>query len=245
MQKHDFWIDPPVMNAAGSLGFAPDWRSRKDWGRFGVFVTNPISLTRRSPSQGRRYAPFAGGFVLHTGYPNPGFNAALRRFAPAWARSDLPVIVHLLAQDAEEVSQMAPRLEGREGVIGIELGLPPGIDRNAMRRMLAAASGELLVVARLPFEQALELAPAAAEAGAAAVSLSPPRGSLPAPDGKRIEGRLYGPAVLPFALQAVLALADLGLPILAAGGIYSEEAIRAFIDAGAVAVQLDSWLWLE
>jgi dihydroorotate dehydrogenase (NAD+) catalytic subunit len=245
MAKYDFWIDPPVMNAAGSLGFVPDWRSGHEWSRLGAFVTHPVSLGPRTPTRGTRFVPFAGGFLLHTGYPNPGFNAALNRFGPAWARSNLPVIVHLLAQNPDEVAQMVQRLEGKEGVIGIELGLPAGIDAESAKLLLEAAAGELLLVACLPFEQALSLASVAGVAGATAISLRPPRGALPDSDGQLIEGRLFGPAIFPLALQLTRQLAASGLPVLAAGGVYCESDLRTLLDAGAAAVQLDSWLWLD
>ncbi len=244
MPKSDLFINPPLMNAAGSLGFAPDQRSGRDWSRLGAFVTNPISSGRRSPAQGTRFAPYPGGFLLHTGYPNPGFNAALRRYAPTWRRSPLPVIVHLLAQNPEEAASMLRRLEGREGVMGIELGLPPGVESEAARRLVEAAQGEVALIVRLPLEQALELAPAVIAAGAAAVSLGAPRGVLPDADGRLVEGRLYGPAVFPQALQAVRQLARLELPVIACGGVYTERHASLLLEAGATAVQLDASLWM-
>lgn len=244
MPKYDLEISPPVLNAAGSLGFAPDRRSGQDWTRFGAFVTNPISMKARSPAQGARCLPFAGGFLLHTGYPNPGFRAALTRYAPVWGRGELPVFVHLLAERPDELAEMARRLETVEGVMGIELGLPPGLDEAAARQMVEAALGELALIVRLPFEQALELGRGVIEAGAAAVSLGAPRGMLPGLEGRRVEGRLYGPAVFPQALQLTRQLAEQGLPLIAGGGVYSDEQAAAMLAAGARAVAWDAALWL-
>jgi len=245
MPKADLFFTPPFMNAAGSLGFAPDRRRRSDWSRFGAFVTNPISFGRRSPAQGTRFVAYPGGFLLHTGYPNPGFSAALQRYAQSWERSPLPVIVHLLAQSPGEAASMLRRLEGREGVMGVELGLPPGVTGDAARLLVEASQGELVLIVRLPMEQALELAPVVFAAGAAAVSLGAPRGALPDATGRVIEGRLYGPAVFPLALQVVRQLARLDVPVIASGGLYSERKANLFLDAGAAAVQWDARLWLE
>jgi dihydroorotate dehydrogenase (NAD+) catalytic subunit len=182
--------------------------------------------------------------LLHTGYPNPGLTAALQRFAPAWSRSSLPVIVHLLAQNPDEVAHMLRRLEGKEGVQGIELSLPPDIEMEAARGLVQAALGEIVLIVRLPMEQALELAPFVIAAGAAAVSLGPVRGALTDGTGKVVEGRLYGPSVFPLALQVTRQLARLNLPVIAAGGVYTEQNIRQLLDASAAAVQLDASLWL-
>ena len=245
MPKSDLLVRPPLMNAAGSLGFVPNRRSGRDWKRFGAFFTNPISLGPRTPSHGCRYMPFPGGFLLHTGYPNPGLQAALRRYAPAWARSSLPVVVHLLAQEPGELARIVRRLEGVEGVMGVEVGLPPGVDASLARQLVQAALGEMILIVRLPFEQAVDLGVLAVQAGAAAVSLGAPRGALPGPDGKPVEGRLYGPAVFPQALHLTRQLAGLGLPVIAGGGVYSGQDARVLLEAGAVGVQLDASLWLE
>jgi dihydroorotate dehydrogenase (NAD+) catalytic subunit len=101
----------------------------------------------------------------------------------------------------------------------------------------------LNVVARVELSQVLELAPALARAGASAVSLAPPRGALPEPDGVLFSGRLYGPAVFPQSLYAVKELVRAGVPVIAGGGVYSPADVKALLAAGALAVQLDTALW--
>ena len=86
MAKQDLKFDPPVMNAAGSLGFSPERYTPIDWSKLGAFVTNPISLLPRTPAQGGRFTSYTGGFLLHTGYPNPGFRQVVRRYARKWSQ---------------------------------------------------------------------------------------------------------------------------------------------------------------
>ncbi|MBN1668538.1 MAG: hypothetical protein JW862_15695, partial [Anaerolineales bacterium] len=212
--KLDLYLASPVMNAAGTLGFAPNRRGAIDVSQLGAFVTNPISLAPRSPASGRRYQPTAGGFLLHTGYPNPGLSRVVRQQRRSWAQAGLPVIVHLLAQEPDSLHQMVLRLEGLENVMGIELGLPPELEQGTAQALVRAAIGELPVIARVHLEQVLAepalvlaLLETILQAGASAISLGAPRGSLAQPDGKRFSGRLYGPAVFPLALRAVENLA--------------------------------------
>jgi dihydroorotate dehydrogenase (NAD+) catalytic subunit len=245
--KFDLAFTPPFMNAAGSLGYAPDPHGPVELARLGAFVTNPISMERRTPAHAVRYAEYPGGFLLHNGHPNAGFNVVLRRYAPVWRRSPLPVIVHLLPAHPDEAARMARRLEGLPGVGGVEIGLPPEAEPGAAVEMARAAAGELPVVLRLPLGRAEALAAAVAAdrvgAGVAAFSLGPPRGVLPIAGGAFASGRLYGPGIFPLALAAVQAMAAAGLPVIAAGGIYSSDQAQAMLAAGALAVQLDTVLW--
>jgi dihydroorotate dehydrogenase (NAD+) catalytic subunit len=137
--------------------------------------------------------------------------------------------------------------------MGIELGLPPGVDTSTARQMIEAALGEMLLIVRLPESSPvgagpLSLAAIALQSGAGALSLGPPRG-LAWQTGSRskqpdlIEGRIFGPAVLPTALYCVHELAGAGLPVIGSGGIYSDEAVQAMLAAGASAVQVDTALW--
>ncbi len=90
MPKYDLDISPPLMNAAGSLGFVPEPNGPVNLKQLGAFITNPISFQARTPARTRTSLPYAGGFLLHSGYPNPGLRAAVRRYAARWARSSLP-----------------------------------------------------------------------------------------------------------------------------------------------------------
>ncbi len=245
MSKHDLSFIPPVMNAAGSLGFTPDLHRSLDWTQLGAFITNPISLQPRTPAHGTRYSDYPGGFLLHTGYPNPGLKQVLRQHARHWLHAPVPVIVHLLGGSPGELSEMVRRLENVEGVSGLEVGFPYEADIAMLTACLQSAGGELPLIAQLPPEHAEVLAPLAIQAGAAMVSLSAPRGLLPIQGGDLVQGRLFGPAVFPAALKAVSSLAQLGIPTIGRGGIYTQEHVQAMQRAGAVAVQLDSVLWRE
>jgi dihydroorotate dehydrogenase len=231
------------MNAAGTLGFALDPDAPPAWTHWGAFVTNPISAGRRSPANGMRYRPYSGGFLLHSGYPNPGLKTVVRHNKARWRRAAPAVIAHLLGIDPQEISWMVAHLEGLEGVMGVEVGLPPGVSTEEAASLVQSAVGELPVIVRLPMENAAVIAGSLAGIEVAAFSLAPPRGSLPLPDGARITGRLYGPGVYPMALRTVEELSRIGLPVIGAGGVYRPEEAEAMLRAGALAVQLDAILW--
>ncbi len=246
ISRQDLTLGSPWMNAAGTLGFRPA-RANQPWPwpvEAGAFVTNPISLRRRTPAEERALLRYPGGFLLHTGLPNPGMRAALNEYGQRWARSQTPVWVRLLAQSPDEVARMVEMLEGQEGVTALELGIPPGSTAQDALGLVAATGVELPVVVNVPVTEAgAEWLMELPYTGASAISLSGPRGALPGPNGRLVTGRLYGPALFPLALAGVRAAQKTGLPVIAGCGVYRLEDGEALLAAGAWAVQVDTALW--
>src|SRR5512147_84366 len=181
--KRDLYFSKPLMNAAGSLGFAPDLQTREvvetSQVSFGAFVTNPLSLRPRQPAAKPEVIEYPGGFLLHSGLPNPGFNAGVRKYASRWDRSDLPVIVHLMADRPEETQYMVQALEMQENVMAAELGFAPLLANDILLLTLEMCLGELPLIFSLPIEQVLSLGPRLMQEGAQAISIAAPRGALP------------------------------------------------------------------
>ena len=199
----DLDLSTPWMNAAGAAGFTPP--ERWPWPEpAGAWVTNPLSLSPRSPAENRSAVIFPGGALLHSGLPIPGMNSVLGRNAAAWARSPLPAWVHIFGRTPEDIHQMVLRLEGVEGVAAFELGISEDLAGKDALAWVEAASGELPLVVNLSMERAAEdWLDDLARLGASAISLRGPRGALAGADGRLVNGRLYGPALLPQLFTAL------------------------------------------
>ncbi len=245
MSKRDLYFSKPLMNAAGSLGFAPDFRGIKDIGGldFGAFVTNPFSLRPRLPTAKPAVIEHAGGFLLHTGLPNPGFNVGLKKYSAKWSRADLPIIIHLMADRPEETQRMVRMLETQENVMAVELGFAPLLANDLILLTLEMCSGEIPLIFSLPIEQILSLGPRLIQEGAQAISIAAPRGALKTDHSSLITGRLYGPSLFPQTFETVYSAARIGLPIIGGGGVWSKEDVEAMLSVGALAVQVDAVLW--
>ncbi len=244
MPKRDLIFSKPLMNAAGMLGFAPDTRAPIRWEDLGAFVTNPISFRPRKGAASPALMEYPGGLLMHSGLPNPGLPAALKRFGRRWQEDALPIIVHLMADRPEQTRQMVQALEGLENVMAVELGFAPLLAPDIIALAVEMCRGELPVIVALPAEQILQLGGRLLDLGAAALSLAAPRGALPKEDGVLVAGRMFGPALFPRALEVVREAAKLGLPVIGAGGVTSQVEMRAMLGAGALAVQMDTAFWL-
>jgi 2,4-dienoyl-CoA reductase-like NADH-dependent reductase (Old Yellow Enzyme family) len=138
---------------------------------------------------------------------------------------------------------MISRLEGLEGVAGIELGIPPKCEPAQAVNIVQAAIGELPLIVRVPLERAGIFAAALAESPLLAISLAAPRGAVFDSQSQAVEGRQFGPGVFPSALASAREVIDTGVPLIAAGGIYEPEQVAALLEMGATGVQLDAVLW--
>lgn len=247
MPKQDLTFQSAIVNSAGMLGFAPDPRKTPNYDQLGAFFTNPISLLPRSPTETRCAIPFPGGVLLHSGFPNPGLAKVVSKYRRQWSISSIPVIPHLMVDDAQNMSAMLDILEDLEGVTGIEVSFKPGCELQMMAQVLRSALTEWPVIAQLEIEQMQTLMPLLQDCGLSAVSLVPKRGRLPFPgkdgDPHLVSGRLFGSALFPQALVDLEKALDYGVPVIASGGVTTSVQVEQMLKAGAFAVQVDTILW--
>ncbi len=227
------------MNQAGTLGYSP---MASDVQNTTVFVTNPVSPRARVPSTDRNLIPFPGGFLLHTGLPNAGWNSIRRKYAEHWAQSTIPIWVHVFSQDPDELKRLVRDCEELEGVAAIELGLPPACPRDWMQQLVHAARGELPLVVNIPLGEDHSLFRNMPD-DVSAITLGAPRGSLPANEGhKVIHGRLHGPGLFPLLLEGLINLKQVDIPVIL-GGICNRQDAKTALRCGAAAVQMDRLCW--
>lgn len=234
--KRSLTLSNPLILASGSL----------DGSAIGAVITSPLTLTPRAAGPAPRLVEVPGGFMLRTGGANPGLAHLLREEARTWASSPCPVIVSFATQAEPHWPEMAARLERVTGVAGIELLFNPVMDAARAVRALRAAT-DLPVLAKLDLDNAHNVAASCVAAGANALVIGrAPRGMAIVREHTWY-GRLYSPAIHPIALRAVAEIAalDLGVPLVGCGGVHTAGDVRAFLSAGAAAVEIDSAAWID
>jgi dihydroorotate dehydrogenase (NAD+) catalytic subunit len=236
----------PLIAASGPFGYGVEVADDLDLTAIGALVTRSTSL-RASHGQtavGPRIVEVSGGIVNGAGFPNPGLDAVLERFASTWARWPTPVILSLVAHSAGDVVESLKRLEAESGISAIELNLR---DEATAARVTDAArrATDLPLIAKLPprvddirsTARALVDAGAdalAAIAGVPALALAADRSS---PAFGSSGGLLSGPAIRPIALGAVFELAQaIESPVIGIGGVATLDDVLDYLAAGASAV---------
>lgn len=247
----------PVLTAAGCGGSGPELAPFTDLTTLGGFVTRSITLDPRPGGPVPRVVESPAGLVTATGLPNPGVDQFLATELPWLLQRRVRVFASIAGRSHAEYTQLARRLTEAPGLTGIEinlaapdaaaLGLADLRDPFQAAGLIGACRRELprgvLLLVKLGLDpaHAVEAARIAADAGADAVVLG---NAVPAamPDGRA--AGLGGPAITPVALRCVAdvhaALPELTL--VGCGGIATTDDARAFLAAGATAVQVGTAL---
>ena len=189
--KSPLTVNNPVLLASGVAGYdGGPYSGVIDLSKLGAIVTNPLTWRPRHAANGPRVVPLPAGVLVHTGLPNPGVRRAIKLYR-ALGAEPAPVIAHVVATTVEDVAASVAELERCEAIAGIELGLHDRATPRDVELILRAAQDATMLplMVRLPLYTALDLAPAAQDAGAGALVVSaPPRGTVRDP----LSGQLAG-----------------------------------------------------
>jgi dihydroorotate dehydrogenase (NAD+) catalytic subunit len=229
----------PIMAAAGAVRVADLLAADA----LGAVVTP--SYTRRAHAGRPAVAhETVGGVLLSPATSSRAIGAVLKRQAPAWPGARPLVVVSLLVDERGEYAAAAAELEGVRGAAAIELNVAwgaadglvaedPALVRHAVRQVGQVC--RLPVIVKLPFDLADPEATLAAcrDVGAVAAVVA---AGMPTGDGMYL-----GPATFPLVLELVRRLARRApLPLVACGGVATAAQARAYLGAGAAAVQVGS-----
>jgi dihydroorotate dehydrogenase (NAD+) catalytic subunit len=245
----------PLLAASGSMGYGVEVADAVDLARLGALVTRGTTRKPRAGYPAPRTADVPAGLLLGMGLQNPGIEAVLERYAPAWARWTMPVIVNLCGESAGDVVEMARRLEGVPGIAGIELNLSCANGGRAAFGLDDGAAGSLVTAVRRATELPLiakltaaafdvrAIARAVEDAGADAISaINTMPGLALASDrtGPALAsgyGGICGPALRPHGLRVVWEIAQVvEVPVIGIGGVSTIDDVLDYLAAGASAV---------
>jgi dihydroorotate dehydrogenase (NAD+) catalytic subunit len=248
----------PVMVASGTFGYAREMAGLVDLARLGAIVPKTITPQPRAGNVPWRTVETAAGMLNSIGLDNDGIEAFIAGHLPYLRSVGAPIVVSIAGHDLAEFVDMAGRLDGLSGVAAIELnvscpnvsgGVDFGIDPQMCERVVRgvrAACG-LPVLAKLTpnVSDIAEVARAAEQGGADALSVINTCLGL-AVDWRRRKpllgngmGGLSGPAIKPIALRCVYQVSRaVSIPVVGVGGIATIDDVLEFLVAGATAVQV-------
>lgn len=246
----------PVMPASGCFG--PELEDLIELSCLGAVVTKTVFSSIRSGNPAHRLAEATDGMLNSVGIPSVGLDRWRREVLPRYQSCDPPLVVSLgglseqdffeaaaaladLDADAFELNLSCPNLEAG----GLELGADP----NAVARIVAGVREVTSqpVIAKLTPNTSIvaQLAHAAADAGAAAVTVANTLVGMAVdlhrrrPSLGNAIGGMSGPPMKPLILRMVWQVAQaVDVPIIACGGITGAYDVAEYLLTGATAVQI-------
>jgi len=257
----------PVMPASGTFGYAEEYASFMDLNLLGAIVVKTITLKPRIGSYPHRSTEVASGLLASIGLQNVGIERFIEDKLPFFEELKTPLIVNIGGESIEDYVSLANSLDQQAMVRGIELnvscpnvrkgGMHFGVDPEVLRELVSRVrqvTGKALMVKLTPVVTDIRLfAEICQRQGADAVSLiNAPVGmaveikTRRSRLGKNLTGGLTGPAIKPLALYCIWRVCRaVDLPVIGIGGISSLEDALEFFIAGACAVQVGTWNFIN
>ncbi len=248
----------PILVASGTFGYAREMQSFVDFSRLGGIVPKTVTPLPRMGNPPPRTVETASGLLNSIGLDNDGLDTFIEKHLSYLLSLGTSVVVNIAGHDIAEFGLMAKKLSPFKEIAAIELNIScpnvsGGIDFATNPKMTAQVIGEVRAACDIPViakltpnvTSVVEIAAAAAEAGADAVTLINTLQGM-AVDWKRrkpvlgnVLGGLSGPAIKPVALRIVHQVARaVKIPIIGVGGIQSIDDVMEFLIVGASAVQI-------
>lgn len=250
----------PVIAASGTFGYGIEFEEIVSLRRIGGLITKGISREPMLGNLAPRLLETAAGMVNAIGLQNVGVEKFIsEKLRPLRRYPGCAVIVNVFGFQPDDYLAVIERLNDAEGIAAYELNVScpntrhGGITFGADVAMLAdlvsrakAKSSRPLIVKLSPNVTSIpDVARAAAEAGADALSLVNTFVAMlidvetRRPRLANTTGGLSGPAIKPIAVRMVWEAARaVKVPIIGLGGITTPEDAVEFLLAGATAVQV-------
>lgn len=253
-------LDAPVMTASGTAGHGDELAAYVDLARLGAVVVKSLGAEPWAGNPAPRVHQTAAGMLNSVGLQGPGVEVWRRDELPPLLDRGATVVASIWGRSVDDYARAAEALDGCPAeVVAVEVNLScPNLDGgthlfahdpSATAAVLAVteAAGRPRWAKLSPnTDRLVEVAGAAADAGAEAVTLvNTVMGMVIDTETRRPvlggrSGGLSGPAIHPVAVRAVhdvhAALPD--LPIVGVGGVATANDAVELMLAGASAVQV-------
>jgi dihydroorotate dehydrogenase (NAD+) catalytic subunit len=248
----------PIMVASGTFGYGREMESFVDLARLGAILPKTITPQPRIGNPPWRTVETAAGLLNSIGLDNDGIDAFIAHHLPYLRTLACPTVVSIAGRHCDEFVAMAQQLDRELGVAALELNIScpnvtGGVDLGTDPALCAEVVASVRRACGLPLVAKLtpnvtdiaQIAQAAADAGADAVSLINTVLGMAVnwrarrPVLGNVMGGLSGPAIKPVALRCVYQVAQaINIPIIGIGGIANLDDVMEFLVAGASAVQI-------
>lgn len=262
----DLILKNPVMTASGTFGYGVEYADLMDISRLGGIFVKGTTIEPREGNLYPRMAETPAGMLNAVGLQNKGADYFVNTIYPQIKDIDTHMIVNVSGSSIETYVDCAAKIAALENIRAIELNIScPNVKQGGMAfGVTCQGAAEVVRAVRKVYPKTLivklspnvtdvtEIARAVEAEGADAVSLINTLMGMAIDAEKRkpvlstITGGLSGPCVKPIALRMVWqTYKAVKIPIIGLGGISGWKDAVEFILAGASAIQIGTYNFVD
>ena len=256
----------PVMTASGTYGYGLEYSDFIDLSKLGGIVVKGTTLNPRQGNPYPRMAETPSGMLNAVGLQNKGVEYFCSEIYPNIKDIDTHMIVNVSGSTVEDYMATAERIAELDKIPAIELNIScPNVKEGGMAfGVTCTGAAEVVRAVRKVYPKTLivklspnvtditEIARAVESEGADSISMINTLLGMAIDVKSRkpilstVTGGLSGPAVKPVALRMVWQTAKVvSIPIIGMGGISSCEDAIEFLLAGASAIQVGTYNFVD
>lgn len=255
-------LQNPVLTASGTFGYGTEYADIVNLNRLGGIIVKGTTLNAREGNDYPRMAETPSGMLNAVGLQNKGVDYFIEHIYPTIKDYNTQIIVNVSGASVSDYVSVAEKLSSLEKINAIEVNIScPNVKQGGMAfgttcegaaevtREIRRVYGKTLIVKLSPnVTDIVSIAKAVEAEGADSVSLINTLLGM-AIDVERqkpilstITGGLSGPAVRPVAVRMVWQVAKaVNIPVIGLGGIANGRDAIEFILAGATAIQVGTY----
>ncbi|MDR2472503.1 MAG: dihydroorotate dehydrogenase [Tannerella sp.] len=256
----------PVMTASGTFGYGVEYADFFDISQLGGIIVKGTTAEPREGNPYPRMAETPSGMLNAVGLQNKGVDYFIREIYPAIRDIDTNMIVNVSGSTVSNYAECAERIGALEHIPAIELNIScPNVKQGGMSfGVNPKSAAEVVRTVRKVYPKTMivklspnvtditEIARAVEAEGADAVSLINTLLGMAIDVERRqpilstITGGLSGACIKPVAVRMVWQTARaVKIPVIGLGGISSWQDAAEFLLAGAVAVQIGTYNFID
>lgn len=262
----DLFLKNPVLTASGTFGHGKEYADFIDLSRIGGICVKGTTIRERQGNMYPRMAETPMGMLNAVGLQNKGVDYFVSNIYPEIKDYDTNIIVNVSGSTIDDYAECAAKLTDLEKIPAIELniscpnvkeggmafGTSPCSAANVTKAVRKVWKKNLIVKLSPNVTDITEIARAVEAEGADSVSLINTLLGMAVDIKKKrpvlstVTGGLSGPCVKPVALRMVWQTYNaVKIPVIGMGGIACWQDAVEFILAGASAIQIGTYNFID
>ncbi len=253
----------PVFTGSGTFGYGEEYAGVFDINKLGGIITKGLTLQEQQGNAGLRIQEVPCGIINRIGLQNVGVKNFIQEKIPFLNNLKTKIIINIAGFSIQEFLNIIEYLDKHDIICGYEInvsctnvkkgGIEISSDEELFTKLLkelrsktdkllivklSPSAGSIADIARIAEENNINAIPIANTYKSALIDIEEKE--------LKIKGGLSGPAIFPITLNMVLEIyKSVNIPIIASGGISDTDTAIQYLLAGATAVQVGTYNFID